>query len=61
MMNRVFADHNGGYAAQRPGVHSYEIPTMVGDKAATEIRVIIYALGCEIQTFVIPLAEDSRA
>jgi hypothetical protein len=50
----------GGYAAQRTGVHSYEIPTMVDDKAATEIRMIVYAAGCEIQQFVIPLAEHSR-
>lgn len=50
----------GGYAAQRSGLHSYEIPTVVEGKAATEIRMIIYAPGCEIQKFVIPLAEDSR-
>jgi hypothetical protein len=50
----------GGSAALRPAVRSYEIPAMVGGKAATEIRLIIYASGCEIQTFVIPLAEDSR-
>lgn len=50
----------GGYAPQRAGVHSYEIPAMVGDKAATEIRMIIYAPDCEIQTFVIPLVEDAR-
>jgi TonB family protein len=50
----------GTYAPQRAGVHSYEIPTTVGNKAATEVRVIIYAPGCEIQTFVIPLLEDAR-
>ena len=50
----------GGYAAQRAGVHSYEIPASVEGKAATEIRMIVYASGCEIQTFDIPLAEDSR-
>ena len=50
----------GGYAAQRTGVHSYEIPTTVENKAATEIRMIVYASGCEIQQFVIPLAEHSR-
>src|SRR5882762_10417512 len=31
----------GGYAAQRTGVHSYEIPTMLDGKAATEIRMIV--------------------
>ena len=50
----------GGYVAQRTGVHSYEIPTMVEGKAATEIRMIVYASGCEIQQFVLPLAEHSR-
>ena len=50
----------GGYATQRAGVHSYEIPALVEGKAATEIRMIIYASSCEIQTFVIPLANDSR-
>src|SRR5262249_12148016 len=50
----------GGYAAQRTGVHSYEIPTMVDGKAASEIRMIIYASGCEIQQFVLPLGEHSR-
>jgi hypothetical protein len=37
-----FGGH-GGYAAQRTGVHSYEIPTVVEGKAATEIRMIVYA------------------
>ena len=53
----------GGYAdyvAQRTGVHSYEIPTMVEGKAATEIRMIVYASGCEIQQFVLLLTEHSR-
>ena len=50
----------GAYVAQRTGVHSYEIPTMVEGKAAAEIRVIVYASGCEIQRFVLPLAEHSR-
>jgi hypothetical protein len=51
---------DGGYAAQRTGVHSYEIPTMVDGQAATEIRIIVYASGCEIQQFVLPLAQHSR-
>ena len=51
---------NGGYATQRAGVYSYEIPASLEGKAATEIRMIVYASGCEIQTFVIPLASDSR-
>jgi len=54
-----FGGH-GGYTTDLAGVHSYEIPTTVDGKAATEIRMIVYASGCEIQQFVIPLAEDSR-
>ena len=50
----------GGYAAQRTGVHSYDIPTMVDGKAATEIRMIVYASSCEIQQFVLLLTEHSR-
>ena len=50
----------GGYTARRTGVDSYEIATTVEGKAATEIRMIVYASGCEIQQFVIPLAEHSR-
>jgi len=46
----------GSYTARRTGVDSYEIPTIVEGKAATEIRMIVYASGCEIQRFVIPLA-----
>jgi hypothetical protein len=41
-------------------VHSYAIPTTAEGKAATEIRMIVYAPGCEIQEFVIPLTADSR-
>jgi hypothetical protein len=53
-----FGGH-GGYATGRAGVHSYEIPALAEGKAAAEIRMIVYAPGCEIQTFVIPLAGDS--
>src|ERR1700745_3542449 len=48
-----------GYAAQQFGVTSYRIPTAVDSMAATEIRVIVYASGCEIQQFVIALTEQS--
>jgi len=58
-LNGPFGGH-GGYATGRIGVHSYEIPALVEGKAATETRMIVYAPGCEIQTFVIPLAGDSR-
>jgi hypothetical protein len=33
---------------------------MVEGKAATEIRMIVYTSGCEIQQFVLPLTENSR-
>lgn len=49
----------GGYTAPQANVHSYEISTLEDGQAGTEIRMIIYAPGCEIQTFVIALAEDS--
>jgi hypothetical protein len=50
----------GAYVTQRAGVHSYEIPTMVEGKVATEIRMIVYSSGCEVRQFVLPLAEHSR-
>jgi hypothetical protein len=50
----------GGYTKQQVGLQSYEIAASVEGKAATEIRMIAYATGCEIQTFVVPLADDSR-
>jgi hypothetical protein len=49
-----------GYTKQRPGLRSYEMSALVEGKAASEIRMIIYASGCEIKTFVLPLAGDSR-
>ena len=50
----------GGYIKQGVGLHSYEIASSVEGQAATEIRVIVYASGCEIQTFVVPVADDAR-
>lgn len=50
----------GGYTKQRPGLHAYEISALVKGKAASEIRMIVYASGCEIKTFVLQLAGDSR-
>ena len=44
----------GGYAAQRTGVHSYEIPTIVEGKAATEIRMIVYGLRLRNSTVCYP-------
>jgi hypothetical protein len=50
----------GGYTEQRASLHSYEISVLVEGKTASEIRMIVYASGCEIKTFVLPLTEDSR-
>lgn len=50
----------GGYTKQRPGLQSSEISALVEGKAAHEIRMIVYASGCEIKTFVLPLVGDSR-
>jgi hypothetical protein len=50
----------GDYTKQRRGLQSYEIPAAVEGKAAREIRMIVYASGCEIETFVFPLTEGSR-
>ena len=52
---------DGNYVTQRSDVDSYEIPTVVDGQAASEIRMIIYASGCEIQTFVIHLTEGLAA
>jgi hypothetical protein len=50
----------GDYTKQEPGLRSYEIPAVAEGKAAREIRMIVYASGCEIKTFVLPLTEGSR-
>lgn len=50
----------GGYAAPRFDATSYEIPTVVDGKPATELRAIVYAPGCEIQKLVVPLIERSQ-
>jgi len=51
---------NGTYTEQRPGLHSYEISTVVEGKAASEIRMVVYASGCEINTFALPLTGHSN-
>jgi len=50
----------GRYTEQRAGLPSYEISALVEGKTPSEIRMIVYASGCEIKTFVLPLTEDSR-
>jgi hypothetical protein len=52
----------GGYdqrTKQQPGLHSYQISSLVEGKPAREIRMIIYASGFEMKTLVLPLKEDS--
>ena len=46
----------GGYTEQRPNWHSYEIKEV---KAATKIKMLVYATGCKIQTFDLFLKETS--
>ena len=50
----------GGHTKQRPGLQSYEISALIEGKTASEIRMIVYASGCEIKTFVLPVARGSR-
>jgi hypothetical protein len=54
-----FGGH-GAYAEQRVGLHFVEIAASLEGKPATEIRMIVYAPGCEIQTFAIHLTDSSR-
>jgi hypothetical protein len=49
----------GGDIDSEPNLHSYEIDASLNGKAATEAKLIVYAPGCEIQTFAIPLHADS--
>jgi hypothetical protein len=50
----------GGYVKQQAGLRSDQIPTVIEGKPAEEIRAIVYASGCEIQTCTIPLTFDSE-
>ena len=49
----------GGYTEQRPDLHLYEIKASADGKAATEIKMLVYATGCRIQTFDLFLTEAS--
>jgi len=50
----------GGYTKQDPSVRSYEIAASVEGRAATQIKIIVYASGCEIRTFVLAVQQDSK-
>ncbi len=49
----------GGQAKQLPGLRSYEISASVDGKAATQIKVIVYASGCEIRTFIFDIQQST--
>jgi len=53
----------GGYASfeePRPSLRSYQIKSSMDDKAATQIKVLVYAPGCRIQRFDLLLAETEE-
>ncbi len=47
------------YTEPKAGLHQYEIEASEGGRAATEIRLIIYATGCEFQTVILPVEQSS--
>jgi len=51
----------GGWVDARAGVRSYFIDTTVGQRPASEIRAILYAPGCAIQTLSAALAAGRSA
>lgn len=50
-----------GYTDPDPNLRSYKIDASINGKAAREAKLIVYAPGCDLQTFVIPLQADSAA
>jgi hypothetical protein len=46
----------GGLVETRPGVSSYFVSTMAGERAATGIKALIYAPGCALQTLDLSLS-----
>ena len=50
----------GGYAERRLPSHSYEIKTSVESRPATEIKMVVYAPGCRIQTFDLLITQGSH-
>ncbi len=48
------------YTEPKAGLHQYEIGASEGGRAATEIRLIIYARGCEFQTVILHVEQSSR-
>ncbi len=46
----------GGLVQARPGVSSYLVSTMAGERAATGIKALLYAPGCALQTLDLSLS-----
>jgi hypothetical protein len=46
----------GGLVQARPGVSSYFVSTMAGERAATGIKALLYAPGCALQTLDVSLS-----
>ena len=46
----------GGLVQVRPGVSSYAVSTMAGERAATGIKALLYAPGCALQTLDLSLS-----
>jgi hypothetical protein len=53
---------NGGYIKATPNVASYEIEAGVNGSAATEVRIILYAEGCQTQKLdvIVPKSVEER-
>jgi hypothetical protein len=49
----------GGLVQVRPGVSSYAVSTMAGERAATGIKALLYAPGCALQTLDLALSGSS--
>jgi hypothetical protein len=50
----------GGYIGNQPDLDSYEINASTRGQAATAIKILVYAAGCDIKTFEFSLSQDSN-
>jgi hypothetical protein len=50
----------GGDSQPKAGVRSYEIEASREGEEATEARLIVYAPGCEFETYVVPLSDIAK-
>ncbi len=59
---QLIGDFGGAstYTDQQPNAHSYFIDASLEGKAATEIKIVVYAAGCKIQTFDVLLSKTSN-